>query len=673
MPQVINTNIASLNAQRNLNNAQNANGTALQRLSSGLRINSAKDDAAGLAISTRFDAQIKGNAVAIRNAGDGISLAQTAEGALNSITSNLQRVRELALQSANDTNTDLDRQALNAEVQQLVAEIDNTSQKASFNGRKLLDGSFTGSTFQTGANLGDTISFGITKTTVDSLGSAKTNGVSTDQLGAGGQALKAGDLVINGFAVGASQASSDSASTDAAANSAIAKAAAVNAISDQSGVTATANANTLGGTAIGAAGADVTGVTINGASLNLTALNADSAEGRLKEVVDAVNAVSGQTGVRAEMPADADSGVTLIADDGRNIQIGGANAGNAGLQAANTYTGTITLSSDNGQDINVTSTTGDVKANVGISVGTYSGTNSGVVSEATSAAGATSLSVMTDGDLVINGVAIGGSLAKDDTASTTSADGSAIAKAAAINRASSSTGVTAEVGETRVNSNTVTAGASNFAINGTSIDVAAASDAGGQVTAIVDAVNAKSGQTGVRAEALGGDKYTLVAEDGRNINISGAALPNVTAGTTAASVTLKGAGDINISTNTANVANTGFAVGTYGGGESGQLLKDVDISTVEGANKALKAVDNALQTVSSNAADLGAIQKRFESTISNLQVTRENLSAANSRIKDADFAAETAELSRTQVLQQAGTSILAQANARPQQVLSLLQ
>lgn len=161
MPQIINTNIASLNAQRNLESSQNAQSQALQRLSSGLRINGAKDDAAGLAISNRIDAQVRGLNVANRNAGDGVSLAQTAEGALNSITTSLQRVRELALQSANGSNTDLERSSLQEEVEQLKAEIQSISEKTNFNGQSLLDGSFQDTGFQTGANVGDRIDVSI--------------------------------------------------------------------------------------------------------------------------------------------------------------------------------------------------------------------------------------------------------------------------------------------------------------------------------------------------------------------------------------------------------------------------------------------------------------------------------------------------------------------------------
>lgn len=669
MPQIINTNIASLNAQRNLNNSQKANDVALQRLSSGLRINSAKDDAAGLAISTRFDAQVRGTSVAIRNAGDGISLAQTAEGALNSITSSLQRIRELALQSSNDTNTDVDRDALNEEVQQLIAEIDSTSKNASFNGRKLLDGSFSKATFQTGANAGENISFGISKATVDSLGAALTNGLSSDAVSSngtnGGTALVAGDLVINGVAIGGSSSSNDSASSTLAVNSAISKAAAINASSDESGVTATVNANTVGGNAIGADAAAAT-VVINGVSVNVT-LSGPTASARTAQMAEAINAVAGQTGVRAEISSDPDGGINLVADDGRNIQIAG-NADAAGIGSAGIYTGTVTLVSKTGAEISLTSDTGNIRANAGFEVGTYSGTNSGAVAAGNSA------SAMAEGDLVINGVSVGGTDAGMDNSSVTLAANSAIAKAEAINRVSEESGVTAEVISTRVNSAAVTAAAATIIINNLTISIAAQSDVGRQVDAIVSAVNGVAGQTGVTAEVLDGDQYTLVAADGRNINIAvGTGTGGLTAGTTAGGIALKGAGQIELSTGTGAIGSSGFSVGKYGGGESGQLLKDVDISTVAGAEKALKAIDNALSTVARNAASLGAIQSRFESTISNLSATNENLAAANSRIRDADFAAETAALSRSQVLQQAGISVLAQANARPQQALSLLQ
>ncbi len=230
MASVINTNVASLNAQRNLSSSQNDLNTSLQRLSSGMRINSAKDDAAGLAIASRFTSQIKGIDVASRNANDGISLAQTAEGALGEVSNNLQRIRELAVQSRNATNSATDRAALNSEAQQLKAEIDRVASTTTFNGVKLLDGSFTNQAFQVGANAGETISIAsIANANSASLGTfsqAQVSGVAATAL----TAITAGDLTINGTSVGAIAADSS------AANRAGSLATAINSVSDTTGV-----------------------------------------------------------------------------------------------------------------------------------------------------------------------------------------------------------------------------------------------------------------------------------------------------------------------------------------------------------------------------------------------------------------------------------------------------
>ena len=274
MSQVINTNIASLNAQRNLSSSQSDTNQALQRLSSGLRINSAKDDAAGLAISTRFDSQIKGIAVAIRNSSDGVSLAQTAEGALGSMTDSLQRVRELALQAANGTNSASDREALNAEALQLLQEIGRAGESTNFNGVKLLDGSFATS-IQIGANSGDSVDVTIGKLTTDTLGVSTKNGVSSVRTS---DALSAGNLIINGVAVGATRDADDVASSTLNNTSAIAKAAAINRVSDQTGVTAVVDVNTLAGSPMTASVTAGT-VTINGTAITINT-TADAATSR---------------------------------------------------------------------------------------------------------------------------------------------------------------------------------------------------------------------------------------------------------------------------------------------------------------------------------------------------------------------------------------------------------
>jgi len=385
MPQIINTNIASLNAQRNLNASQSSLATSLQRLSSGLRINSAKDDAAGLAIATRFTSQINGLNQAARNANDGISLSQTAEGALGVISDNLQRIRELAVQSRNATNSATDRAALNTEAQQLKQEIDRVASTTSFNGVKLLDGSFTNQDFQVGANVGETISVsGIVNATSANLGSSSTAQV-TGAAATAFTAITAGDLTINGVSVGAIAADTNAAN-------------------------------------------------------------------RASNIAAAVNSYSTQTGVYATILSSSPDQVVLT-------------------------------------------NSGSVPATPNIVIGT-SGTA---------------------------------------TAATT----------------------------------------------------------------------------------------------------------GLTAATTTAATT------------------TGFAA--------------LDISSAGGADTAITTMDAALSAVNTARATLGAIQNRFSSVVSNLQTTSENLSASRSRIQDTDFAAETANLTRAQILQQAGTAMLAQANALPQSVLSLLK
>jgi flagellin len=689
MPQIINTNIASLNAQRNLNASQRDQETALQRLSSGLRINSAKDDAAGLAISTRFDAQIRGTSVATRNAGDAISLAQTAEGALDSINTSLQRIRELALQSANDTNTTLDRAALQEEVDQLINEIQTVADSANFNGKNLLDGSFTNAVFQTGANVGDTISVNISKVDTESLGSAQAAGISSQVdtaalvAGSTGDALVSGDIVINGVAIGASVGSDDSASLNQAASSAIAKAAAINSVSDQTGVRAVVNENTVAGTSTAAATTQTANILLNGVAIALANSSALTVAQNLEAAVDTINEKSGQTGVVASFDGNTSNGIALTAADGRNISVGAASTADVAAAAdlglavaattANVYTGNYTLISESGSDIVLTSDTGNIDDNAGFQVGTFSGTQAGVITDNVDSGNA-----LASGDLVINGVAVGPSLASGDTASSGENAGSAIAKAAAINAVAGQTNVTAIVNENRINSGDLTVGSSfSITINDIAVNVSLSSTGdtlSDQLNSTIDAINAKSGQTGVRAEALDADSFSLVAADGRNIEIAGGtAATAIAADIYGGSISLVSGGDIEIATNTGNADRAGLRIGTYGNGESGTALKDLDISSVAGAEAAVLAADNAINTVATVRAELGAVQNRFQNTIANLETSGENLNAANSRIKDADFAQETAALSRSQVLQQAGISVLAQANARPQQVLSLLQ
>lgn len=294
MALTVNTNVSSLNAQRNLNTSQASLTTAMQRLSSGMRVNSAKDDAAGLAISQRFTAQIRGNDQASRNANDAISLSQTAEGDLDQIGNNLQRVRELAVQASNASNSASDRASINNEATQLINEIDRVASNSSFNGTKLLDGSFSAKDFQVGANGTDN-----DRVTIASIASARTSAlgqsaVQNALIATTSTALGADNLILNGVNVGASSA--DGVSSAEATSSGIAKAAAINAVSGTSGVTATVDATSKAFTATGVGGA-TTGASINGVLLGnagavTLSANASSAAA---EMATAINAVSNQT------------------------------------------------------------------------------------------------------------------------------------------------------------------------------------------------------------------------------------------------------------------------------------------------------------------------------------------------------------------------------------------
>ncbi|WP_394169523.1 flagellin [Saccharospirillum alexandrii] len=404
MPQIINTNIASLTAQRNLNSSQDANSTALERLSSGLRINSAKDDAAGLAISTKFESQVKGLNVAIRNAGDGISLAQTAEGALGAMTENLQRIRELAVQSSNATNSDDDRVALQAEVDQLLSEVTRTASETNFNGRNLLDGSFQG-TFQIGANAGQVVDVKIAELTAEKLGASDAVGVSavgTDS------AIGNGDLVINGVAVTPSRAGDDTASFAESDTSAIAKAAAVNRVSDETGVTAYANENIVGGSEMTPTSTSGT-ISVNGVAIEVQTTT-DGATSRAS-VIEAINAASDQTGVLATDSGSNANGVILTAADGRNITVsfdsGTASAASTGLASSDTYQAGYTLVANSGvSSIEVSggdgTGNGDL-SNSGLTAGTYERGAAQLASTATSSTGGVGFELATSGGLYATG------------------------------------------------------------------------------------------------------------------------------------------------------------------------------------------------------------------------------------------------------------------------------
>ncbi|MBK1719487.1 flagellin [Thiocystis violacea] len=718
MAMVINTNVSSLNAQRNITKSQGALSQSMERLSSGLRINSAKDDAAGSSIVSRLTSQVRGLDQAVRNANDGISLVQTAEGALSESSNILQRMRELAVQSANGTYTSGNRTTLNAETQQLVKELDRISTSTNFNGMNLLDGTSSDVKLQIGAEANQTIDVSIGKLDSASLGVQDTAGVgsagrvstgasvaaaTTTGTGNNATSLGSGDLVINGIAIDGAKGASDTASSAGETSSAIATAAAINAKTDQTGVTAVVGETRLGGSAMTAGGgaAATATITLNGVGIELSTVDNNTVATR-EAIVKAINLESESTGVTAIDSGTENGGITLAAADGRNIVLTtadanltalntGLNITSGGANATTMATGTVTLVASGGKDINITSGATGNASDAGFVEGTYSGTATQVSSNL-----ADSTTAMTAGNVFVNGVSVGPSYAKDDTASTVNKDASAISKAAAFNLVSDKTGVTAVVNENIAKNTTDqvdgTDTATTFTINGVDLSsIVASSDASdwsANRQTLMEAVNAKSAQTGVRAIDTGedgtedGGGVQLVAADGRNIEVTitgGAGEEFGFNNDSAANVyvgefTLKSDKEIVITRGTDdNLPDSGLTVGNYGGGQDGQSIASIDISTVEGANKAITAIDNALETVNNVRADLGAVNNRLDFTINNLSSISQNATASRSRIQDADFASETAMLSRSQVLQQASSAMLAQANSAPQQVLSLLR
>lgn len=705
--------------------------TAMERLSSGLRINSTKDDAAGLAISQRMTADLRGLKVASRNAQDGISLAQTAESAMASVSNSLQRMRELSVQSANGIYGADDRAALQAEVKQLISEIDTVASRTNCNGIKLLDGSAKTLLLQTGSRAGETVALNIGSTRAGELGTGRTpalTGTGAFEATAtnltANQALLAGDLIINGVTVGLSLASSDNLSSGEKSASAIAKAAAINAVSDQTGVRAEVGKTVMTGTAMTAAALTGT-VTINGVTTASITSTTNAAESR-ERVVAAINAIAGQTGVTAIDTSDNNGGIRLEAADGRNVivSLDTLTAASTGLKAG-AQSGTVSLVAESGGNI-VLGTADSATARIsrsGFAEGNYERGVSTVSSDGRAAAttAATAIS-LANGDLAINGVAIRAASSADDTFSSTAAlssvkSASAIAIAEAINEASGDTGVTAMANSLTISSTTTATtvtGAASLNINGVTIAVdgpAATDTAQARRDKVAEAINGFAGMTGVMASDNGLGGLDLTAADGRNISIASltggatatelglggtsikgsggafavVAVVDIADVTTAAvntaysTVSLQSARAIEVSAGslgfaaTSNFTTLGFEENSYGTDKGGLKIQDLDISTQAGASAALDAIDEALKSVNLGRADIGATQNRLEATLLNIESNANNLVASRSRITDADFASETTELSRSQVLGQAAQAMLAQANQAGQQVLQLLR
>ncbi|MEJ2445392.1 MAG: flagellin [Exilibacterium sp.] len=711
MPLFINTNVASLNAQRQLVSSGAELDRASERLSSGKRINKAADDAAGLAISNRLTSQIRGLDQAVRNANDGISLIQTAEGALSESTNILQRMRELAIQSANGIFDDAGRATLDAEVQQLVEELDRIAETTSFNGQTLLDGTQGEVKLQVGAEANQTIGFEVQAVDSKTLG---LGSLSADVLGAeldqaiSTTALDQDDVLINGQQLGALTTGSnmedliDNINTN------------VNGVEASSVVELTASTV---GTGILEGTSSVT-IAVNDNAGNVQSFVITDTTS-LDDFVDKVNATTGGV-VSATIGSDGK--LSISAQDAQDITL--TDAGGVTGGASTTQRAQIILTSESGDPITVErGATGDLLdlAHLGFRESKTAGVIEGVGLVATGAAGANA--ALGVGELSINGVEI------DNTDTD-----SLVGKIDAINDVSDQTGVVANAfSELTIDMTGITLGSAGafasssaqdqLSLNGVVIDLQASSGGLRTLADIANAFNDNTDLTGVSAR-VNGQNIVLSSDQGA-ITLAGATAAAVsaiqsgaaagfvgatfretfattagvlvtsstslTSGAASAFATTKvdaNAGLKLTSTNgnpisielgdqtagTTDLARLGLVeANTLGEGSFGTALASISVDTQANAQKAIDVIDTALDTINSIRSDLGAVNNRLDFTISNLSNVSENSSAARSRILDADFAAETAALSRSQVLQQASSAILAQANARPQQVLSLLQ
>lgn len=512
MALTVNTNVASLNTQRNLNGSSKALDVSMQRLSTGFRINSAKDDAAGLQISNRLTSQVNGLNVAVRNANDGISLAQTAEGALQQSTNILQRMRDLSLQSANGSNGSTERAALQKEVSQLQSELTRIADTTTFGGRKVLDGSMGNVDFQVGAYANETIGMSIRAADANSIGANTVKSAGTN-VGEAVAAVATGAAAVSGLVTNVNFV--------------------ITGPDGQKAVPASAGS-----------------------------LMGSATDGSVKQIADQINSVTSDTGVTAEASTKAE--LSALAETG------------------------------------VVSFTLNGKSAVTIEA---------VVSD------------------------------KTDLSSL----------ASAINAQTATTGITAET-EKGTGKLTLT---SKEGYNIGIADFLVDNDGAGEATtdAIVKVAGFDADGEATAAQTLNESGGTT-ANDSTNVvgNFKMSALGGFSV--TSASLTA-----FTAATNTSSLDS----------------VQAIDIGTQDGAQDAIAVIDSALAQIDAQRSDLGAVQNRFDNTISNLQNISENAAAARSRIRDTDYAAETSELTKNQILQQAGTAILAQANQLPQAVLSLLQ
>ncbi len=700
MAITVNTNIPSFNAQRNLANVTSLLQKSLERLSSGLRINRAADDAAGLAISEGIRSQVRGLTQAIRNANDGISVLSTAEGALAESVNIIQRVRELAVQAASDTNSATNRASIQAEINQQLSELSRMANTVEFNGLKLLDGTFTNKQIQVGAFQNQTIKFSISDARATALGkvaSLVSGNVTSD--------LTEGDLKLNNVSVGATV--NDGVSYLVADESALAIVNAINNVAAETGVSAEVNAtqivvNGSFGTAPAApalnavmSGFDAAAtstvvvttsnngilVTVGGTTTGVALADGDT----LANLVAKINAAS--TGATASLMMDSGGKyeLVLVADDpsktvtvangavapvwasGPEWDVTNADIASDDDIAATTSTiasaaGSLILAAEDGTAYTFAVDATTTLAQLATAINAQSGTTKVAASIVAEAGGTFELllTATTDGKAI--------NISRNDTDLTLPMQYNNAVKA--------------------INLDGDEASGSALVINGINIGSVVVED-GDASNALIDAINDRTTQTGVTASINSSNQLVLSAEDGRNITVktTGAAGANLgfvygrldstsanlagtsSDGTVRGTFTLYSNKAFSISGN--NVANAGLTAQSVAVDASTSLVS-VDVTTSAGAASAIRTIDFALDQLSKNRSDLGAVTNRLESMIRNLNAISENLQASDSRIRDVDFALETANSTKYQILQQTSLAILAQANVQPQAALSLL-
>lgn len=581
MAITVNSNVSALTAQRNLTNSSNALTTSMERLSSGSKINSAKDDAAGLQISNRLNSQIKGLGVAMKNASDGISMAQTAEGAMQESTNILQRMRELSLQSTNGSNSDSDRQSLQDEFTSLSGELTRISKTTSFGGRNLLDGSFGSTAFQIGANANQTVTFSLGDISSSALKGSYSN-ASVDGEAMTGLTAKATGSVVK-----------EPVEPEAAVESTYTG-------------TAGPTTNLAGGAAVSF---DVSGTTI---TLDADYTNAEGVAAAINTQLEGTGITAALSGGSVALTRADGTGISVTVGTGSLDTVFGANP----VEVAGTPAVTEGLANIEGAS--VIGKAGEFTVNGA----TVEMTDVNTVEEIL-----TAISEATDNK--VTGEVVDGRIV------LTSSDGQDVKLADATGNGGSLAALGLSAGESKAK----LADATSITLNGTEVKFKSGDD----LDSIITTINTAS--TGVTASK--NDDGTLNLHSEKDFTVADGA---------------QGTG----------LAALGLAAGQTNSVTQETTVSDLRIDSVEGSQTAIQVLDGAIAQIDKERSQLGAVQNRFNSTITNLSNIKENAAAGMGRIMDVDFAQETVNLTKQQILQQAGTSILAQAKQIPQAALSLL-